>query len=163
MPQSPRLSLPLIAAGQSQKDVTHNEALLALDRMVALAVVSRSQVSPPPNPALGEIHIVPVAGAAAWGHPAGHIVQWQGSGWLAETVRDGQLALVTDEAQMLVFRSGWQALWPVAGLAIGGREVLAATPVSVSAPTGGTTIDAQVRATVAALISALQQQGILST
>ena len=35
MPATPRLALPLIAAGQAQKDVTHNEAVLALDRLVA--------------------------------------------------------------------------------------------------------------------------------
>ena len=29
--ETPRLRLPLLAAGQSQKHVTHNEALLTLD------------------------------------------------------------------------------------------------------------------------------------
>ena len=32
MPQTLRLGLPLIAAGQSQKDVTHNEAVLRVPR-----------------------------------------------------------------------------------------------------------------------------------
>jgi Protein of unknown function (DUF2793) len=162
MPQSPRLSLPLIAAGQGQKDVTHNEALLALDRMVALAVASRSQASPPPNPVPGEMHIVPAAGAVAWGHPAGTLVQWQGAGWLAVPPADGQVALVADEGQMLVKHGGWQALWPVAGLSIAGRAVLSAPPSAVPLPAGGATVDIEARAALAAVIVALQLQGILA-
>jgi Protein of unknown function (DUF2793) len=162
MPQSPRLALPLIAPGQSQKDVTHNEALLALDRMVTLAAVSRSLASPPASPLVGQMYIVPPAGAAAWGQPVGTLMQWQGSGWLAEPPRDGQIALVIDEMVMLVHQGSWQASWPVSGLAIAGRQVLAVPPASVPAATGGSTVDAQARATLAALIQALQQQGLIA-
>jgi hypothetical protein len=65
MPATPRLALPLIAAGQAQKDVTHNEAVLALDRLVALVVVSRSLTAPPTAPQPGFSHIVPISGGAA--------------------------------------------------------------------------------------------------
>ena len=162
MPQTPRLALPLLAAGQSQKDVTHNDALLALDRLVAVAAASRSRASPPAAPAIGEVQIVPDAGIAAWGQPAGTLMHWQGAGWLAVPPRDGQIVLVADEAIMLVHRGSWQALWPVAGLAIAGRTVLAAAPVVVAAPTGGATVDVQARTAIATLIAALQQQGILA-
>jgi hypothetical protein len=40
--------------------------------------------------------------------------------------------------------------------------VLAAPPVSIAAPSGGGTVDGEARATIAALIVALQQQGILA-
>jgi hypothetical protein len=163
MPQSPRLALPLIAAGQSQKDVTHNEALLALDRMVALTVVSRSQPVPPVDPLPGDMHIVPAIGASAWAQPAGALVQWQGTDWLAIVPPEGQIALVADEGVMLVQRSGWQAHWPVSGLAIAGRTVLAGAPAHIEAPVGGVTVDTEARATVAALVAALQEQGILAT
>jgi hypothetical protein len=162
MPQTPRLALPLIAPGQSQKDVTHNEALLALDQMITLVVASRSLAAPPANPALGEIQIVAAAAAVAWGHPAGTLVQWLGAGWQASPPRDGQIALLADEGLMLVHRAGWQALWPVAGLAIGGRSVLTAVPAAISAPAGGSTVDSQARASLSALLQALQQQGILA-
>lgn len=163
MPQTLRLGLPLIAAGQSQKDVTHNEAVLALDRMVALAVVSRTQMSPPVAAAAGEIQIVPPGGESDWGQPAGSLMQWQGAGWQVQAPRDGQLALLQDEAVLLVHNQGWQALFPVSGLLIGGRSVLAATPVSVAPPTGGTTVDMEARAVLSALLSTLVQQGILAT
>jgi hypothetical protein len=162
MPESPRLALPLIAAGQSQKDVTHNEAVLALDRLVSLMVASRSLATPPASPQPGQCHLVPVAGVAAWGQAAGTLMHWQGAGWLAQVPRDGQIALVADEALMLVHRGGWQAMWPVAGLSIAGRAVLGATPVTVPPPAGGTSVDIEARAAVSALIAALRQQGIIA-
>lgn len=161
MPESPRLALPLLAAGQSQKDVTHNEAILALDRLVTLAAASRSTAAPPANPAPGECHIVPPAGATAWGQAPGTLMHWQGAGWLAEAPRDGQLALVMDEALLLVYLGSWRAHLPVAGLSIGGRSLLTAAPAAVAAPNGGGTVDSEARSAINALIAALQQQGIL--
>jgi hypothetical protein len=162
MPETPRLALPLIAAGQAQKDVTHNEAVLALDRLVALVVTSRSLMVPPATPQSGACYIVPSVGEAAWGHPAGTLLHWQGGGWLPQLPRDGQIALLSDEGLMLIHRGSWQAHWPVAGLAIASRSVLAVPPVSLAAPSGGTTIDSEARVALAALLAALQQQGIVS-
>lgn len=162
MPETARLSLPLIAAGQAQKDVTHNEAILALDRLVALSVASRTLAAPPPTPAAGQCHIVPAAGVAAWGHSAGTLLHWQGTGWLAQAPIEGQIVLVADEGLMLVHRSGWQPLWPVAGLSISGRSVLAATPAGVTVPMGGGTVDSEARTAIAAIITALRQQGVLA-
>lgn len=162
MPETPRLALPLLAAGQTQKDITHNEAVLALDRLVALVVSSRSVATPPAAPPAGSCYIVPAGGVVAWGQPAGTLLHWQGSAWLAEAPRDGQIVLVADEGLMLVHSAGWQASWPVAGLAIGGRTVLAALPATLAPPSGGSVVDSEARATLVTLLSALQQQGILS-
>ncbi len=129
--------------------------------MVALAVVSRSQAAPPALPVLGDLFIVPVAAAAAWGHPADQLLQWVGSGWQPQQPRPGQLALVLDENRLLIFSSGWQDRLPVAGLQLAGRAVLAASPVSISAPQGGGTIDTQARDALTALLTALRDQGIL--
>lgn len=149
MPETPRLALPLLAAGQSQKDVTHNDALLALDRMVALVVASRSTPAPPASPTAGECHIVPTTGSAAWGHPAGTLMHWQGSAWLAQTPRDGQMALVADDALWLVHAGGWKLLR---------RVDPSAAPAM---PSGGATVDSEARSAFAALVTALQQQGLL--
>ncbi|WP_017669056.1 DUF2793 domain-containing protein [Sandarakinorhabdus sp. AAP62] len=162
MPTTPRLALPLIAAGQAQKDVTHNEAVLALDRLVALEVNSRSLMVPPSAPQTGACYIVPAAGSVAWGHPAGTLLHWQGAAWLPETPRDGQIALLVDEGLMLIHRGNWRDLWPVAGLVVSGRAVLAVPPVSLAAPSGGAIIDSEARTVLTALLAALQQQGIIS-
>lgn len=162
MPQTPRLALPLLASGQSQKDVTHNEAVLALDRLVALLAVSRSQGVPPASAAIGDVQIVPAAGAAAWAQPAGTLMHWQGTSWLPVQPRDGQIVLVADENMMMVYRGGWQERWPVAGLSVGGRSVLAVPPAAVLPPDGGVIVDVEARTAIAELIFALQQQGLLN-
>jgi hypothetical protein len=161
MPTTDRLLLPLLAAGQAQKDVTHNEALLALDGLVALAAVSRSAAGPPSGPGPGEVQIVAATATVAWGAAAGTVMQWLGSGWQPRVPVDGQLAFVADEAIMLVHAGSWRALWPVAGLTIAGRAVLSVPPGSVAAPAGGTVVDDQARGAIAQLISQLQAQGIL--
>ncbi|MFC5421815.1 DUF2793 domain-containing protein [Bosea eneae] len=50
MSDTPRLGLPLLAAGQAQKHVTHNDALMRLDALVHLVVSSRTQTVPPASP-----------------------------------------------------------------------------------------------------------------
>ncbi len=162
MPHSTRLALPLLAAGQAQKDVTHNDALLRLDRVVALAVVSRTAAGPPSSPAAGDCHIVATVAAAAWGQPAGTIMHWQGNGWLPEAPLDGQIALVMDEGIMIVHRSVWQPLWPVAGLVVAGRTMLAGPAASIAPASGGAIVDAEARAALAAVVAALQAHGLLA-
>jgi hypothetical protein len=160
MTNSPRLGLPLLASGQAQKDVTHNEALLRLDQLVQPLVQSRSQLAPPASPALGAAYIVPPGGS--WPQPAGSLVQWDGSGWAVQPPRAGLVVVVADEAAMLVADgSGWLSHWPCAGLGIGGRAVLAAAPASVAPPSGGTVVDAEARAVLASLLAALVAQGII--
>ena len=62
MSDTPRLRLPLIAAAQAQKHVTHNEALRLLYALVQLAVIDRATAAPPAAPTEGDCHIV-AAGA----------------------------------------------------------------------------------------------------
>ena len=53
MDATPRLNLPYIAPQQAQKQVTYNEAMKALDRLVQPVVLSRSIATPPGSPAEG--------------------------------------------------------------------------------------------------------------
>ena len=50
MSSTPHLALPLLAAAQAQKHVTHNEALASLDALVQLAVKERNRTAPPISP-----------------------------------------------------------------------------------------------------------------
>ena len=87
---------------------------------------------------------------------------WQDSGWLRAIPRDGQVVLVDDEEAMLVRKGDWQAKWPTLGLSINGRTLLAVAPAMITLPSGGGAVDSEVRATLATLLTALQQQGIIS-
>lgn len=163
MSETIRWALPLLAAGQAQKEITHNEALLAIDRVLQLAVVSRSVSVPPASAAAGAAYVVGDTPIDAWADSAGTIATFDGSGWVITSPRPGCLAWVADEAQFIVFDgSAWsRGGWPAQGLRIGERTVLAAPPVAVDAPAGGTTIDSECRQALNALIAALRNQGVV--
>jgi len=72
MSSTPHLALPLIAAAQAQKHITHNEAIASLDALVQLAVKERNRTAPPATPEEGDRYIV---GANATGAFAGHEAQ----------------------------------------------------------------------------------------
>ncbi|MPT23459.1 MAG: DUF2793 domain-containing protein, partial [Starkeya sp.] len=66
---TPLLALPLLAAAQAQKHVTHNEALMLLDAATQLAVLDRTRTAPPASPLPGDRHLVaPGASGAFAGH-----------------------------------------------------------------------------------------------
>jgi len=56
--ETPRTGLPLLAAAQAQKHVTHNEALLALDALSGLTLLDRDLATPPSVPADGDTYLV---------------------------------------------------------------------------------------------------------
>ena len=101
---TPRLGLPLIAAGQAQKHVTHNEALGLLDALVQLACLDKDLTAPPPSPAEGDRYLV-VAGSpgGAWAGLGGQVVRYADGVWLGSVPRAGWFAYLIDEADLYVF------------------------------------------------------------
>jgi hypothetical protein len=107
MSSTPHLALPLLAAAQAQKHVTHNEAMASLDALVHLAVKERDRTLPPGSPAEGDRYLV---GAGATGAFAGHedevalfdLGLWRffapGPGWRAYVEAEDRIA-VFDGAQ----------------------------------------------------------------
>jgi hypothetical protein len=156
-----RHSLPLLAAGQAQKEVTHNEALLAIDRQLQLSVVSRTRAQPPTVPVAGESFIVPQGASGAWSGHSSEIAFYDGYGWIFTSPALGCLAWIADTAVFAVFDGSWLSDgWPVAGLRIAGRRVLGDVPVALSDPVGGTIVDIQARDSLRSIIAALRAQGI---
>ena len=54
MADTASLALPLLAAAQAQKHITHNEALILLDAVAQIAVRAVGQNAPPANPVAGD-------------------------------------------------------------------------------------------------------------
>ena len=71
MDETPLLKLPYILAAQSQKHVTHNEALRVLDALVQLAVLDKDLATPPGSPAAGARYIIGAAPTGAWSRACG--------------------------------------------------------------------------------------------
>lgn len=88
MTDTPRIGLPYIDTGQSQKEVTHNEALNRLDVMVAPSVVNATTTAPPGAPTDGQAWIVAAGATDAWAGKDGQIAAWFG-GWQFFEPADG--------------------------------------------------------------------------
>jgi hypothetical protein len=148
-----RNKLALLSAGQAQKEVTHNEALVAIDRLLHPSVKSRSLSAPPADPALGESWIVGEAATGAWSGQEQAIAVFEGYGWGFVLPRLGLAAFIEDEDGMAIWRGQWSAGWPVSQLSI-------ASPAVISLPAGGVTVDAELRESFGSLVTALQGLGL---
>ena len=106
------LALPLLAAGQAQKHVTHNEALTLLDALVQVACLDKDLSSPPPAPAEGDRYLVtaPRPGGA-WAALSGQVALYQDGAWTGLAPRAGWLAYLLDEAELYLFNGqAWTGL-----------------------------------------------------
>ncbi|MEH3144413.1 MAG: DUF2793 domain-containing protein [Methylobacterium frigidaeris] len=104
---TPLLALPLLAAAQAQKHVTHNEALTALDTLVQLAVLDKDRTAPPAGPAEGDRYLVASAAPTdAWSGWAGRVVRFQDGAWLSFVPRPGWVAYVADEDALYAYGAG---------------------------------------------------------
>ncbi|SOE17810.1 uncharacterized protein DUF2793 [Hoeflea halophila] len=111
MTATPKLELPLLAAAQAQKHVTHNEALMALDALVHLSLKSRTELAPPPDPEDQSAYLVPDGAGGGFAGQDGRIATYIDGQWLFRTPRAGWLAFVESESAALVCNgTGWQPL-----------------------------------------------------
>jgi Protein of unknown function (DUF2793) len=162
--ESDRLKLPLLAAAQAQKEVTHNEALAIADVAIQAVVQSVAPTSVPASPVPGQCWIVGGTPSGAWLGNAGKIAAWTSGGWRFVAPFDGmQVWSVADS--MFVRREG--ANWALGVLTasvikVAGVQVIGAQRPRVLAPTGGTTVDTQARAAISALIAGLEAHGLFS-
>ncbi len=110
MDETQNLQLPYIMAAQSQKHVTHNEAIRNLDALVQLAVKDRDLSAPPGSPGEGERYIVAGGASGAWSGKEGYVAAFQDGAWMFYLPRAGWRCWVEDEGVLLVYDG---ALWGV--------------------------------------------------
>jgi uncharacterized protein DUF2793 len=160
---SARFSLPFLLPGQAQKEVFHNEALAIVDAALHPSVEEGPLAAPPAGPDEGKCWI---AAAAATGEWAGHdhdVACWTGGGWRFVAPIAGMLAWNADTGCWLHWTG---AAWsdgslPAARFTIGGQQVVGPRLPDVPNPSGGTTIDAEARAALGAIIATLKSHGLI--
>ncbi|WP_152045322.1 DUF2793 domain-containing protein [Aureimonas psammosilenae] len=96
-----RLSLPLLMPSQAQKHLTHNEALMALDALVQLAVTKRAS-APPADAVQGERILVAAPASGAFTGREGRIAVRDDEGWLFLVPHAGWLLWLAAEGVPLV-------------------------------------------------------------
>lgn len=161
---SDRLKLPLLAAAQAQKEVTHNEALALADIAVQSVVQSVAPAAVPAAPLPGQCWIVGPAPSGVWAGQAGKIAAFTSGGWRFLAAFEGMQAWsIADGVYVRRDASGWVVgALTAATVSVGGLQVVGARRARVAAPSGGTIVDVQARATVAALIAGLEAHGLFS-
>ena len=164
MTATTRFGLPLIAAGQAQKELTHNSAIHALDRLVHLCVESRSLSAPPEPAAPGATWIIGDGATGVWEGYVGALAHWDGA-WGFATPAEGTLCWIADEGVVAVFGGGgWNVdTLPIGGLRIGGVAMLTVPPIAIDAAEGGGVIDIEARAVLASLLQHLRELGLLTS
>lgn len=106
MADTPNLVLPYLAANQSQKHVTVNEALRRLDALVQVTVQSAALAAPPGSPVEGQRWILPASPTGAWAGHAGQIAAWQDGAWAFYAPLDGWTAIDISTDTLLLYNAG---------------------------------------------------------
>ncbi len=158
-----RYGLPLLQAGQSQKEITHNEALVRTDALLHPSVESRTLTAPPTSPTPGQAWIVGDAASGEWAGQDQAIAAFHAGGWSFIAPSEGCLAWVRSEGVFALFGSGgWETGgWPVNGLSIGGETILTSRRPPIVSPSGGATVDAEARTAIDLVLGALRAHGLI--
>jgi Protein of unknown function (DUF2793) len=111
MSNSANLLLPYLAASQAQKHVTLNDALILLDGLLHLSVLSRVLATPPGAPLEGDRYLVAAAATGDWLGSTGKIAQRADGVWLFHTPKSGWRLWIVDEAKFLIYNgTSWVEL-----------------------------------------------------
>lgn len=159
-----RHALPLIQPGQAQKELSHNEALAALDLLVQPSVVAVGLDTPPTSPTPGQCWIVGGAPIGAWAGHAQSLAGWTDGGWRFAAPVPGMAIWTGGAAAFVRWDGGTWVPGALAGssLSIAGQQVVGARAGAIADPSGGGAIDSEARATVTQILSALRQHGLIA-
>lgn len=139
--RTPRFDFPLLFAGQAQKEGFVNEMAARLDALLHCAVEAE-QATPPAAPTDGQCWLIAAGASGEWSGKNGQIAMRQSGNWLFSLPREGMHLLNRATGQQMLFNAGWRA---------------ASRPAQ---PSGGSVIDAEARAAIAAVIASLTTAGI---
>lgn len=161
---TPRLALPLLAAGQAQKEMYHNEALALIDLVLCGAAVATDVEVPPEAPELGASWILGDAPEAEWAGYARHLAGWTEGGWRFVAPREGMRIWLSETAGFALFTEGeWQAGRAHGRLLVDGQQIIGPRGAAITEPTGGTVVDAEARAAILAMLEVMRVHGLIET
>lgn len=141
---TPRFGLPLLFSGQSQKEVTVNEALTLIDVLLSGSVEGLVTVEPT-DPISGQAWIVGANPIGAFSGHADSLAAWTEGGWRFLVPHDGMIVLDRSIGCQRYYSGAWAPISPP------------------NLPSGGAVVDVEARNCLTALVNALQTAGIIST
>ena len=162
--QTERLKMPLLAAAQAQKEVTHNEAIALADIAIQAVIQAVAPPTVPVSPAIGQCWVIGIAPTGAWAGRAGQIAAWTSGGWRYVAPFEGMhVWSIADATIVRRTSSAWvTGALTASSVSINGQQIIAARQPRVVPPTGGSVVDVQARAAIAMLIAGLESHGLFS-
>jgi len=114
---------------------------------------------------IGTCYIVAASSTGAWAGHALDLAAYTGGGWRFLAPIEGMTAFVRSVSIWATFRSGAWELGILRGsnVTIGGQQVVGGRAAAISAPSGGAVIDAEARAALGQILTALRLHGLIET
>lgn len=165
MTATDRFGLPLLHAGQAQKELSHNEALTLIDAMLHPIVESIGADVPPDEPAAGQAWGVGTTPTADWAGASQSLAVWTAGGWRFVAPVEGMTLWVRDVGIFARFvDGGWQmGVVSATSLHIGGMQVVGARQPPVADASGGSVVDIEARAAIAEMLDVLRGHGLIDS
>ncbi|MDD2840045.1 MAG: DUF2793 domain-containing protein [Rickettsiales bacterium] len=108
MENTTNLKLPLLVSNQSQKEVTHNEALTIIDNILQNGIIDKDLTTPPSSPNSNDLYIVGTSATNDWADEDGHLAYYD-NGWRFLEAREGATFWVNDEDCLYTYNgSTWE-------------------------------------------------------
>ena len=109
---SDRWALPLLHAGQAQKENMHNEALSRIDMLLHGVAESADLAVPPTVPVAGQCWIVAAGASEAWAGREAHVAGWTEGGWRFVAPKAGLRLAVADRCYRRIVAASFDARRP---------------------------------------------------
>lgn len=160
---TPRLGLPMLAAGQAQKELYHNEALSLIDLCLNGHALEVGANTPPDMPEPGQSWIIGNAPEGDWAGNANQIAGWTLGGWRFVSPAEGMRLWCNSTVGFILFRDGnWQSDQGYGPVIIAGDQIIGERLEGIAEPSGGTVVDAEARAALTAVLFAMRTHGLIA-
>jgi Protein of unknown function (DUF2793) len=140
---TPRYALPVLYAGQAQKEAFVNESLCRID-LALHPVVLGQQATPPAAPVDGQCWIVGPGATGDWAGRENALAGWSAGRWHFIAPSMGMRVWNAATQCTLTFTGAW------------------ASQPAPALPSGGTVVDVEARSAIDALIARLSAAGLLA-
>lgn len=120
--------------------------------------------APPASPPAGACYLVASGATGDWAGHDGALASLTEAGWKFVAPVEGAQVMDAASGQMVVRRGGaWESgIVRAQELRVNGQTIVRQRQAAIADPTGGGTIDAECRAAVSSILSALRTHGLIA-
>lgn len=153
-----RFELPLLVAGQAQKEIFHNEALERIATCIGASVTGPASATPPDTPSVGDCFLVGTGASAAWTGKDNAVAAFREGGWRFISPCEGFSVWVQSRSTFAVFRGGAWEYGALRGdrIIVDGTQVVGSQQSSIPTPAAGSNIDVEARVALGQILGALR-------